>query len=265
MRLSTKTTSFALALSFAVLGYVAFRIAKKVSSSVPPQASEIPLKAPFAEKQLLQSTPQPPPKPFGEPVNPPIQDPQRALVGTTVEQLELVERRLPAGARIATYPISEIEQRAALASSDLTSDGNTETVVIYNSPGPKPAGGAQPLFLGVLISNGNNLVLRATTTLYGGLIYISLYDKQTIPFAVRDVTGDGRPEIIVTSGVGASLGGALQVYAFDGSSLHQIANAVGHILHVNYKGPAKPSEITAVSRYEASPRIYRWNGHEFRP
>ena len=97
------------------------------------------------------------------------------------------------------------------------------------------------------------------------MIYASLYDKRAVPFAIRDVTGDGRPEMIVTSGLGASLGGALQIYSFDGSSLREIGTADGHILDLDTKGPGQPSEITAHSRYETTPRIYRWNGQQFKP
>ena len=95
------------------------------------------------------------------------------------------------------------------------------------------------------------------------MIFVSLLDNQAIPFAVRDVTGDGRPEIIVSSGVGASLGGALQIYSFDGSSLHQIALAHGHVLHLELGRPGKPAEVLVQSRYESKPRRYRWNGQKF--
>jgi hypothetical protein len=95
------------------------------------------------------------------------------------------------------------------------------------------------------------------------MIYTSLYDKQVVPFAILDVTGDGRNEIVVTSGVGASLGGALQVYSFEGTSLHRIAFAEGHTLHLKNTRPGRPSEITAQSRYEDKPRVYRWNEQIF--
>jgi hypothetical protein len=267
MKVSTKGTLFALALSLGVVGYLAFRystIAIKEASSVPPQSSEQPLKAmSSAETQGVSSKPAPPPKPSGEPINQPSPEPARALMGTTTEQLEQVERQLPAGSRIATYAISETAQRAALSSSDLSGDGHTETIVVYNSAGTEPIGGGQPLFLAVLSLKEHKSALGSTALLHGGRIYTRFSDKQAVPFAIRDLTGDGRPEIIVTSGVGASLGGWLQVYAFDGSSLHQIANVNGHTLRLNSKGPGKPSEITAKSRYEDKPRNYRWNGHDF--
>lgn len=255
-----------LALLLGVVGYVAFRystIAIKESSSVPPQSSEKPLNAmSSAETQGVSSKPPAPPRPSGEPINQPSPEAKRALVGTTTQQLEQVERQLPAGSRIATYAINETAQRAALASSDLSGDGNTETIVVYNSPGTELIGGGQPLFLAVLSLREDKLALGSTALLSGGRIYTS-FDERAVPFAIRDVTGDGRPEIIVTSGVGASLGGWLQIYAFDGSSLHQIANLNGHTLRLHSKGSGKPNEITAQSRYEDKPRTYRWNGHDF--
>jgi hypothetical protein len=175
----------------------------------------------------------------------------------TTQQLTEIERYLPAGSKVATYVINESEQRAAVAIDD------GKTVVVYRTPVTEGDAGGQSLFLGVLTRNGNNLTLRSSTRLYGGMIYTSLYDKQVVPFAILDVTGDGRNEIVVTSGVGASLGGALQVYSFDGTSLHQIAFAEGHTLHLKNTGPGRPSEITAQSRYEDKPRVYRWNGQIF--
>jgi hypothetical protein len=156
------------------------------------------------------------------------------------------------------------EERAAMASADLNGD-DRKVVVVFKMTSPKNEADDKPLFLGVLVPEGDNPSLRSSVRLSGVLIYVSLYDKRAVPFAIRDVTGDGRPEIIVTSGEGASLGGALQIYSFDGSSLHQIANVGGHILDLNNNGPGKPSEISAQSRYEATPRTYRWDGHEFKP
>ena len=213
-------------------------------------------------QEAASSTPLPPPRPGGEPARDPSPEPQRALIGTTTQQLKQVEHYLPANSRIATYAVSETEQRAALATTGSDSNGRT-IAVVYNTPSSENDSGIQPLFLGVLAPKGDGLSLRASARLYGSMIYVSLNDRQAVPFAIRDVTADGRPEIIVTSGVGASLGGALEVYSFDGSSLHQIANVGGHILDLNNKGPGKPSEISAQSRYEAKPRTYRWNGHEF--
>ncbi len=259
--------SLTVCLVLGVTAYALYRFWGTVlrTPQLPPPAPTT-LRAPASRQQTTAfEPPLPPPRPSGEIVPQARSEPSRALVGTANEQLKQIERNLPEDAQVATYPVSETEERAAFATADLIGDGRTETVVVYKAPGPPPDGGGQPLFLGVLAPDGDHLNLRSSARLYGGLIYISLRDKHAIPFAIRDVTGDERPEIIVTSGVGASLGGALQIYTFDGSSFHQIANADGHILELNNKGPGKPSEITARSRYEATPRVYRWNGHGFQP
>lgn len=221
--------------------------------------------APSADRQeKALSTPAPPPRPGGELPAKPSPEPQRALIGTTAQHLGDVARYLPQDSRIATYAVNETEQKAALATAELGGKGR-EVVVVYNTQSLEKDAADRPLFLGILVPEGNALRLRSSSRLYGGMIYASLKDKRAVPFAIRDVTGDGSPEIIVTSGVGASLGGALQIYSFDGSSLREIGNADGHILDLNTKGPGQPSEITAQSRYETKPRIYRWNGRQFEP
>jgi hypothetical protein len=208
----------------------------------------------------VSSVPQPPPRPVGEKPAVATSSDERSLIGTTTEQLSEVEKHLPAGSRIATYAVSETEQKAALATSDLIGDGGSETVVVYSNDSA-PDGPA--LSLAVLTRQGSELAVRASAPLYGSLIYTSIGDQQAAPFVIRDVTGDRRPEIVVTSGVGASIGGAMQVYSFDGSSLNRLAVAQGHILRLYEKGAGQAAEITAQSRYEETARTYRWNGHSF--
>jgi hypothetical protein len=222
------------------------------------------LAAPFPRQEKDSSTPPPPPRPAGEPQPKPSPEPQRAFIGTTTQEVRHIEQYLPVDSRIATYAVSETEQKAALVTTDL-GDKVRKVVVVYNTQSSQKEPEARPLFLGILVPEGDNMILRSSTRLYGGSIYASLFDQRAVPFAIRDVTGDGRPEIIVSSGVGASLGGALQIFSFDGSSLRKIGNADGHVLDLITKGPGQPSEITAQSRYETKPKIYRWNGQQFEP
>ncbi len=250
--------SFTLSLVLGVTVYAVYRFSVVILEKPPllPEPSSLTtLRAPPSKQQAIGGFEAPPP-PVG-PTYEPSPERRRTLIGATNEQLKQIEQYLPEGAQVATYAVSETEERAAFASADLMADGRPETVIVYEAPGPAPDGGGQPLFLSVLALEGNGLILKSSARLYGGLIYISIYDRYAVPFAIRDVTGDGRSEIIVTSGVGASLGGAIQVYSFDGSSLHQLAFADGHVLRLHDK------EITAQSRYEDKPRVYRWNGLEF--
>lgn len=216
-----------------------------------------------AQQSPAVTEPPPPAAPINGPTYQPRAEPSRALIGATREQLREVEEFLPSGARVVTYPVSETEETAAYALSDLDEDGKREEVVVYKAPRTDANAGSQPLFLAVLKPEGNTLTVSASARLFGVLIYSNIYDKQGFPFGIRDVTGDGWPKIIVTSGEGASLGGALQIFSFDGSSLHQIAFADGHTLRVYFAGAGKPSEITAQSRYEDKPRVYQWNGKTF--
>lgn len=219
------------------------------------------LKGSSTQAPGTSSIPAPPPKlGGGKPVSLSA-DNVRSLVGTTTEQLREIEKALPAGTRIATYPISDNQQRAAVATSDLIGDGRQETVIIYNTTDSTTD--EQPLWLGVLSQESSDLTMRTSTRLYGNIIYASIYDQQSAPFVIRDITGDSRREIVVTSGVGASIGGAIQVYSFDGSSLNRLAFAEGHTLRLSENNAGHAAEISAQSRYEDRARRYRWNGNTF--
>ncbi|HEX3144477.1 MAG TPA: hypothetical protein VHQ64_10945 [Pyrinomonadaceae bacterium] len=190
-------------------------------------------------------------------------EPQRALVGSSTEQLNRIEQYLPPASRIAKYPINESQQMAAQATADLAGNRGLQTIVVYEAPASQNENVDGSLVLSVLTATANGFEITSSSPLKGGLIYVNLSDDQAVPFAVRDVTGDGRPEIIVTSGVGASLGGAMQIYSFDGASLRQIAFIAGHTLRMANHANGRAAEILAQSRYESKPRHYVWNGRVF--
>ncbi|MGI8654114.1 MAG: hypothetical protein ACR2LC_02720 [Pyrinomonadaceae bacterium] len=256
--------SFTLTLVLGVAVYVVYHYSRLLLE--PPATLPNPvyttLQAPPAKQQGESSIPPPPSRPAGQPAYQPRSEPQRILIGTTNEQIRQIEQYLPEGAQIAIYPVSDTQERAAFATTDLAGNGSIETVAVYSLLGAD-AKSSDPLFLGVLAHQGNGLTLLSSTTLYGRQVYFSIYDKHAVPFALRDVTGDGRPEIIATSGEGASLGGALQVYSFDGSALHQLADVSGHTLDVYDRGVHRPSLITSRSRYDNETNTYEWNGEKF--
>ena len=264
MKTSTITASLALAFTFSVTFY-AFHHSSTVGPGKPAISQPVSSRTLQASTQQPTSGTEPPPPaiPISGPTYQPRPEQSRALIGATKEQLREIEQYLPPGAEIVTYPVSETEERAAYAASDLDHDGKKETVVVYKAPGKGANGENQTLFLSVLKLEGNTLTLSASARLFGVLIYSNIYHERGVPFGIRDVTGDGQPKIIVTSGEGASLGGALQIYAFDGSSLHQIAFTDGHTFRIYQRGAGKADEITAQSRYEDKPRVYRWNGQKF--
>jgi len=145
----------------------------------------------------------------------------------------------------------------------LDGDGKAETIVVYNDRKPTAEEGSLPLTLSVLVRYKRDLAVRSSVRLSGDVFFSPRIKGLGPPFEVRDVTGDDRPEIIVVSGAGASLGGALQVLSFEGSSLHELARIGGHFFQVRSGGKGKPSIITARSRYETAKRTYHWTGKRF--
>lgn len=237
------------------------RIVERV---IAPSNQQSLLKAPSSQgPQDPRSTPLPPPKVATEPVYEANPEPKRTLV-TPKQQLEDIEQYLPSGAQVVTYAVSETNEKAAIAQADLLGDGRVDTVAIYTTSGLGTMPGDRSLFLGVLVPEENKLVLKSSAPLYGGVIFTNPRDPYAAPFVVRDLTGNAHPQVIITSGVGASLGGAIQVYSFDGSSLRRLAFFEGQTLRVHEARPGKGAEISAQSRYENRPRFYQWDGREFK-
>lgn len=218
-------------------------------------------------QQESKVPPVPPPPPPPSPADPPFvghrHDPARALIGTTEETIKQVEEYLPASAQIYTYPIDEGHLAAALISADLDGDGTAEAVVVYTERRPTAQEGSLPLTLSVLTRSGNRLNARASTHLDGEIFFSPRIEGIGPPLSVLDVTGDKRPEIIVVSGAGASLGGALQVFSLDSTTLREIANIGGHLFKVRSRGIGKPSTITARSNGEKEIRAFEWDGQVF--
>lgn len=71
------------------------------------------------------------------------------------------------------------------------------------------------------------------------------------------------PEIVVLPATGASIGGWLEVYSLQGSTLRKIARIGGHFFELRTKDARKPGLITARWNGERETRTYEWNGREF--
>lgn len=208
--------------------------------------------------------PPPPPSPSGgDTVVQSAAEPKRTLIGVTSGDLKRIERYLPIGARIYTYPVDESSLASALISADLDGDGKAETIAVYNDRKPTAEEGSLPLTLTVLVREKNDLAVRSSVRLSGDVFFSPYIRGLGPPLAVRDITGDGRQEIVVVSGGGASLGGDLQVFSFDGSSLRELARVGGHFFQLRSAENGKPSIITARSRYETVRRTYKWTGKSF--
>ncbi|MEK6407963.1 MAG: hypothetical protein AABN34_13460, partial [Acidobacteriota bacterium] len=226
-------------------------------------------------EQILQAQQQEPPPPTPPPPPPPPVFPgtapmrhsrpevPRALTGTTEEDLKGFEKYLPEGAHVYTFPVGEASLAAAVITADLDGDGRDETILVHNERKPTPEEGSLPLTLSVLVGEGNRLKLRASTDLLGGVLFEVSINGFRTHLAVHDVTGDGRPEIIVVPATGASVGGWLRVLSFDGSTLHELARIGGHFFRVRSKGAGKPALITGRWNGEKGTRSYEWNDRVF--
>lgn len=128
---------------------------------------------------------------------------------------------------------------------------------------PTPQAGSLPLTLSVLAREGNALRTLVSRQFAGGVLFRIRLDDAFTYLAARDLTGDGRPEIIVAPATGASVGGWLEVLSFDGSTLHELARIGGHFFRVRSKGAGKPALITARWNGEEGTRSYQWNGQGF--
>lgn len=228
--------SFIIAWLVGVAAYVIYYSANSLRESGPSVAApaRAPVDAPPAQAQG-GSLPQPPPPPKtqGVPISTPVPEAARTLVGLTGDEVRQIEQCLPGAAHVATYPVGSNSMKAAVAKADLNGDGDVETVVVYKADSPAGGEAASQLFLGVLTREADRLQVRSSTPLTeGGVLFDIRIGGLVTPLAIQDVTGDGRPEIMASSGVGASLGGVLQVFGLDGLSLRHIGDIGGNSFQV---------------------------------
>lgn len=221
--------SFVLTWLVGVAAYVIYHYrAGALRETDVPRPGETVLRAPTTSEQGSSARPPPPPPVAGVPLPPPAPEPQRTLTGTTGEQLSLIEQYLPDGAQVATYSAGENHSKAALVTAELDGDGSPETVVVHRGRRASRADVTPQLFLSVLSREGEALKVRSSARLVeGGVLFDIHLNGLNTPLAVQDMTGDGRPEIIVALGVGASLGGSLQVYSVEGLSLRHLGDVGG--------------------------------------
>lgn len=239
-------------------------------STLPPtmqkQASQT------LEQALPTQQPVPAPPPPERPLPPPptagvaefrsLPDPSRTLVGIDRQHLRQVESYLPAGSTVRTFPIDETQERAAITTADLNGDGTQETIVAFNVP-EKTDGSIGTLFLGVLANTGDKMTLQSSVRLSGDYVYTNISDPLDVPFAVRDITGDGIPKILVTSSQGASLGAELEVFTFNGQSLQPIGSVAGNVIRLIDRGAGRSATITAQWKGDSNAHFFEWKGGKF--
>lgn len=218
------------------------------------------------QRQTPVPPPPPPPFPGNEPttlVAEPSSEPSRTLIGVTSEYLSQIEQYLPEGSRIYTYPEGNLYRRAALVDSDLDGNNVAETIIIHTEKQPTAKEPTPTLVLSILSRAGDALSVSQSVPLIGGVLFNVNVDGLISPLAVRDVTGDGRPEILVASGVGASLGGYLQIFTIGGLTIRQLARIGGHFFNVRSGNQNRSTMINARWKEEETTKNYKWNGQEF--
>lgn len=215
------------------------------------------------QDRILRPPPPPPPPPPTERVTPPPEEPPRALVGVTDEDLLRVQQLLPNGQEIAKYPIDNSHEKAALSYTDLDRDGKPEVIFVHTLGEPATTKNIPLLTLDVVTNNGENPTKRISVQLAGMYVYNDIYDNNAAPFAIRDITGDGRPEIIVTSAIGASIGATLQAFSFNGESLIEIARIQGNDIDIIDRGVGKAAVIRSRWKDERTVETFVWSGKEF--
>lgn len=212
--------------------------------------------------QESRSVPPPPPPTTEASAPPHVSESPRTLLGATSEQLRGIERYLPGGARIATYPVNDRHLRAAIVEADLNGDGNVESIVVHTIQPPSSSDPTPQLALSILAREGERLRMLSSTRLAeGGVLFNISVGGNDTPLIIEDVTGDERPEVIVASGIGASLGGAIQVFSLDGLSPRGIANVSGN--YFGLRAGSGGTRIITVRGREENTRTYRWSGQGF--
>ncbi len=207
--------------------------------------------------------PPPPPPPPTETITPPPPEPRRTLVGITDEELSRVKQLIASGEEIARYPIDNYHEKAALSYTDLDGDGKPEVIFVHTTGEAATTKNIPLLRLDVVTNNGESPSKRLSIQLLGMYVYTNIYDQAAAPFVVRDITGDGRPEIIVTSAIGASIGATLQAFSFNGASLNEIARIEGHHFEIINRGAGKAAMIQTRWKDEKTVDTFVWNGREF--
>lgn len=225
-------------------------------------AQETLLRAPSGpERNDSASTPLPPPA-LGKTIEPTV-EPPRTLVGSTHERLKQIEDLLATDSRIYLSPIEGNKSVPALLEADVDGDGDSEVIAVHSAK-PTMQEPTPPLFLSVLNQRQGKLVVKTSTPLTGGVLFNIQISGSAVPLAVTDLTGDSHPEIVVASGIGASLGGELQVFRLQDNSLVSLTRIGGNIFLLKSRAGGK-GIITAQSRYQNKAVSYRWDGKEFVP
>jgi hypothetical protein len=187
----------------------------------------------------------------------------RILFGPTKAQLKRIERALPRESSIYIGPVGLKYETAALAEADLDGDGVAETIVVYTLRQPTASEPRPPLMLSILSRYGEQLSVQMSIALVGNILFNIDAGDGLFPLVVRDITGDGQPEIVLAPGPSASLGGWLEAYDVDRTHFRRVAHINGRYFRLRSRAPDKPLSITTRWMEEDEEVVYKWNGTEF--
>ena len=239
-----------------------FELSRKASTQTGVVDSSRQL--PSDQEKASPPPPAPPPPPPTGTNAPALPEPKGTLVGATEEQLSRVKQILTSQERVATYPIDNSHEKAALIYTDLDGDGKPDVIFVHTAGDAATTENIPLLKLDVVTNNGESPTKQFSVLLAGTYVYANIYDQAAAPFYVGDITGDGRPEIIVTSAIGASIGATLQAFSFNGESLTEIARIEGHHFEVITKSTDKVAMIRSRWKNEQAVQTFAWNGTEFK-
>lgn len=210
--------------------------------------------------------PPPPPPPSGTGkgrTSESAREKPRILKGITRAQLKPIERALARGSSVYIGPVGVDYETAAIAEADVDGDGVAETVVVHTQHQATHSEPRPPLMLSILSQQGNRYVVRMSISLVGSVLFNVDTNEGLLPLVIHDITGDGKPKIVLAPGPSASLGGWLEAYDVHGAKFRRLVHINGRYFSLRGGGPDKAISIATRWMEEDDETIYQWNGTEF--
>lgn len=180
------------------------------------------------------------------------------------QRVEQIDRLLPADARIALFdPNGDGTPEKTILQAHLKNKSQQQTLALYrNSTAESDPSSQSPISLVIFSSRDGQLYMEWKTELAGPRLWMQ--EGKDIGFQVVDVNRDGKDEIMTITGIGASLGANLQMFAWDGKNYQQITPPIhGHDFQFDRDGHGN-IRIRVRSRYEESFHVYEWDGEQYR-
>jgi hypothetical protein len=182
------------------------------------------------------------------------------------QKTEQIDRFLPGDPRMVLFdPDGDGTPEKAILTAHLKDKSQQQTATLYGTSMAESGASIQPtrpLSLVIFSRREGQLYKEWETQLAGPRLWGQ--EGKDIGFQVVDVSADGKDEIMTITGIGASLGADLQIFAWDGKSYQQINPRIdGH--YFQFDRDARGNlRIRVRSRYEESFHVYEWDGKQYR-